>query len=113
MIAKRGIYYTLGLVNFFAQKWLGKIRNKSINKTQVHTNDQMALPTKLSDDRAENTIYTMRTTDHITQRSSSLIGSLLVYLSKTYLTFQQKANTLLHTDLKLDEIIFYGKLLVH
>ena len=78
----------------------------------MQTNNQMALPTKLTDNRAENTIYTIRTTDHITQRSSSLIGSLLVYLSKTYLAFQHKANTLLHMDLKLDKIIFYGKLIV-
>ena len=29
IIAKYGIYYTFGLVNFFAQKWLGKIRIKT------------------------------------------------------------------------------------
>ena len=113
IIAKHGIYYIFGLVNFFAQKWLSKIRNKTSNKTQVYTNDQLALPTKLSDNIAENTIYTIRTTDHVTQRSSFLIGSLLAYLSKTYLALQQKANTIYHTDLKLDEILFYGKLIVH
>ena len=30
-----------------------------------------------------------------------------------YLTLKQKANTIYHTDLKLDEILFYGKLIVH
>ena len=29
------------------------------------------------------------------------------------MTLQQKANTIYHTDLTLDEIIFYGKLIVH
>ena len=92
-----------------AQKWLSKIRNK----TQVYKNDKLALPTKLSDNLAENSIYTIRTTDHITQRSTFLIGSLLSYLSKMYLTLQQRANKIYHTDLKLDEILFYEKLIVH
>ena len=47
IIAKHGIYYTFGLVYFFAQKWLGKIRNKTMTKV-----DKLALPVKLSDDRA-------------------------------------------------------------
>ena len=29
------------------------------------------------------------------------------------MTLQQKANTIYHKDLKLDEILFYGKLIVH
>ena len=108
MIAKHGIYYTFGLVYFFAQKWLGKIRNKKVTK-----DDKLALPVKLSDNRAENTLYTIRTTDHITHRSISLIGSLLTYFSKSYLTFQQKAKTISHTDITLEEMLFYGKLIVH
>ena len=108
MIAKHGIYYTFGLVYFFAQNWLGKIWNKKVTKV-----DKLALPVKLSDNRAENTLYTIRTTDHITHRSISLIGSLLTYLSKSYLHFQQKAKTVSHKDIALDEILFYGKLIVH
>ena len=29
------------------------------------------------------------------------------------MALQQKANKIYHTDLKLDEILFYGKLIVH
>ena len=108
IIAKHGIYYTFGLVYFFAQKWLGKIRNK-----KVTNDDKQALLVKLLDNRAENTLYTIRTTDHITHRSISLIGSLLTYLSKSYLDFQQKAKTISHTDITLEEMLFYGKLIVH
>ena len=91
ILAKHGIYYTFSLVYFFAQKWLGKIRNKKVTNV-----DKLALPVKLSDDRAENTLFTIRTTDHITHRSISLIGSLLTYLSKSHLNFQQKARTIRH-----------------
>merc|ERR1712115_520225 len=62
MIAKHGIYYTFGLLYFFAQKWLSEIQNKKVPKC-----DKLTLPVKLSDNRAENTLYTIRTTDHISQ----------------------------------------------
>ena len=75
--------------------------------------DKIALPVKLSDNRAENRLYTIRTTDHFTHISISLIGSLLTYLSKSYLTFQQKAKTISHTDITLEEMLFYGKLIGH
>ena len=113
VLARNGIYYIFGLVNFFAHKWLGKLKIRNFNKAQAQTINQLALPTKLSDDIAENSIYTIKTQDHVTQRNSFLIGSLLAYLSKTYLTLQQRANTVHYTDLKLDEILFYGKLVVH
>ena len=77
IIAKHGIYYTFSLVYFFAQKWFGKIRNKKVANVV-----KLALPVKLSDDRAENELFTIRNIDHITHRSISLIGSLLTYLSK-------------------------------
>ena len=68
---------------------------------------------KLSDERAENTLFTIRTTDHVTHRSISMIGSLLTYLSKTYLHFQQKAKMISHKALELEEMILFGKLVIH
>ena len=75
--------------------------------------NKLAQPVKLSDDRAENTLFTIRTTDHITHRNISLIGSLLTYLSKSYSNFQQKARTISHKDITLEEMLFFGKLVVH
>ena len=75
--------------------------------------NKIALPLKLSDERAENTLFTIRTTDHVTHRSISMIGSLLTYLGKTYLHFQQKAKTISHNDIALEEMIFFGKLVIH
>ena len=42
-----------------------------------------------------------------------MIGSLLTYLSKTYLYFQRKAKTISHEDITLEEIMFFGKLVIH
>ena len=108
IIAKHGIYYMFGLVYFFAQKWLSKIRNKKLSNLE-----KLALPVKLSDERAENTFFTIRTTDHKTHRSISIIGSLLTYLSKTYLYFKRKATTISHKDITLEELMFFGKLVIH
>ena len=96
------------MVYFIAQKWLGKVRDNKVSNI-----NKIALPVKLSDDRAENTLFTIRTTDHITHRSISIIGSLLTYLSKTYLNFQLKAKTISHKDITLEEMIFFGKLVIH
>ena len=87
---------------------MGRIRNKKVTNV-----NKLALPVKLSDDRAENTLFTIRTTGHITYRSISLIGSLLTYLSKSYLNFQQKARTISHKDITLEEMLFFGKFVVH
>ena len=73
----------------------------------------MALPVKLSDDRAENLLFKIRTTDHVTHRSISIIGSLLTYISKTYLHFQHKAKTMDHMDITLEEMMFFGKLIIY
>ena len=108
IIAKHGVYYTFGLVYFIAQKWLSKVRN--INVTNIN---KIALPVKLSDDRAENSLFTIRTTDHVTHRSISIIGSLLTYISKMYLHFQNKAKTMDHKDITFEEMMFFGKLVIH
>ena len=89
------------MVYFIAQKWLSKVRDNKVSDI-----NKIALPIKLSDERAENTLFTIRTTDHVTHRSISMIGSLLTYLSKTYLHFQQKAKTISHNDIALEEMIF-------
>ena len=108
ILAKHGIYYTFGLVYFMAQKWLSKVRDIKITNIK-----KLSLPVKLSDDRAENSLFTVRTTDHVTHRSISIIGSLITYMSKMYLQFQHKAKTINYKDIATDEIIFFGKFVIH
>ena len=108
IIAKHGVYYTFGLVYFFAQKWLSKVRS-----VKISNNSKIVLPVKLSDERAENSLFKIRTSDHVTHRSISIIGSLLTYISKTYLHFQHKAKTMDYKDITLEEIMFFGKLVIH
>ena len=64
MVAKHGVYYTYDLVYFIAQKWLSKVRDNKVSDI-----NKIALPIKLSDERAENTLFTIRTTDHITPKT--------------------------------------------
>ena len=93
---------------FIAQKWLSKVRNLKLTNI-----NKIASPVTLSDDKAENSLFTIKTSDHVTHRSISIIGSLLSYMSKTYLNFQHKAKTMDYKDITLEEIMFFGKLVIH